>query len=179
MRRVLVGILGALLISHVAAAEERYADVEIGAPAGWQMSQMQTFSGSVPSRAWVYHEAATDAEVLVSVMVTEGVVDGLPKQDPANLMRLYLQSLVIGWGGQAEGDEADGEGASFVCAAGAGFRLKGRFGTRTYVYEGCLLRSEDWSRIVTVVTWRGEGSPAGEGVVDAFVSGVRLPPPED
>lgn len=36
-----------------AGAQERYADAEIS-PRGWIMREMKTFSGTVPSRAWIF-----------------------------------------------------------------------------------------------------------------------------
>ena len=161
-------------------AQERYAEVQIDTPDNWNMVQMQTFAGSVPSRAWVFRRTGTDAETLVSVLMTEGIIDGLPKQSLANLMRLYMQGLIDGWGGTAEAvDEKDAAGVGVLCGDGAGFQMKAKFGTREYRYLGCMLRMRDWSRVVTVVSWMPEGSSETDvrNRLMLFVQAVVLPPP--
>ncbi len=163
-----------------AMAQERYAEVQIDTPNGWNMVQMQTFSGSVPSRAWVFRRTETEVETLVSVMMTEGIIDGLPQQSLANLMRLYLQSLIVGWGGTAEGiDEKDQENMGILCGDGAGYQMKAKFGAREYRYVGCMLRTREWSRIVTVVSWMPEGSSETDmrNRLMLFTQAVVLPPP--
>ena len=166
-----------------AHAQERYADVQIDKPNGWQLEQMQTFSGSVPSRAWVFKNS-DNIEILVSVMATEGIIDGLPRQSLSNLMRLYLQSLIVGWGGKAEDeaqnadkDDENKQNHEFICADGAGYQMIGKFGTREYQYYGCMVRAIDWSRIVTVSTWipKGASSQTVLQHLQLFVQSVTMP----
>ena len=124
---------------------------------------------------------------MVSVMVTEGIIDGLPNQSLSNLMRLYLQSLIVGWGGKAEDESQNSDkdapkkqNDEVFCADGAGYQMTGAFGTREYQYYGCMVRAVDWSRIVTVSSWIPKGTPS-ETVVQhllLFVQAVTMPPPE-
>ena len=164
-----------------AQAQERYAEVQIDTPSGWNMVQMQTFSGAVPSRAWVFRRAGSEAETMVSVLMTEGIVDGLPSQSLGYLMRLYLRELIAGWGGTAEddADEKVPEQDDILCGDGAGFRTTAQFGSRKYAYYGCMLRTSEWSRIVTVVTWMPEGGAETDirNRLMLFVQAVVLPPP--
>ncbi len=46
-------IFAAIAAPCAARAQERYADAEIS-PRGWIMREMKTFSGTVPSRAWIF-----------------------------------------------------------------------------------------------------------------------------
>ena len=71
---------GLFLCLAPAVAEESYSGVKVNAPEAWKVGQMQTFSGSIPSRAWVYEQ--NGAEVLVSAMMTEGVKEGLAQAKP-------------------------------------------------------------------------------------------------
>ena len=169
-----------------AQAQEGYAKVQIFKPNGWHLEQMQTFSGAVPSRAWVFKNNNDNAEVLVSVMVTEGIIDGLPKQSLSNLMRLYLQSLIVGWNGKVideekneDKDDPEKPDNEIFCADGAGYQMTGIFGTREFQYYGCMVRAVDWSRIVTVSTWIPKGAPSQPVLQHLllFLQAVTMPPP--
>lgn len=130
-------------------AQERYAGVTL-APQGWQMREMQTFSGSVPSRAWVFGRG--DEEAVVSVLVTEGITGGLKDQDYGKLAKLYLDALIGGWGGKADAEKKGDAHAPF-CGDAPGYQTTGTFGTIQQSYFACLRIREDLQRIVTVVTW--------------------------
>lgn len=106
-----------------ASAQEKYAGVALQ-PNGWIMRQMKTFSGSAPSRAWIFgrkknvdaeargidDDAPTgqlgdgDAEVFASILVTEGIVGGVRPQKQSALLKLYVESMIQAWGGTSRDD---------------------------------------------------------------------------
>ena len=139
----------ALCWSALGFAQERYAGVSLS-PQGWQMREMQTFSGSVPSRAWFFGRG--DEEVVVSVMVTEGITGGLKDRDYGKLAKLYLDALIGGWGGNAD-TEKTGDAHAPFCGDAPGYQTTGTFGALQQSYYVCLRIREDLQRIVTVVTW--------------------------
>ena len=157
----ILAVIAAFCIAWCAAmpearSEESYADVVIHSMANWDMTQMQTFSGSVPSRAWVFTKE--DAEVFVSVMVTEGVRQALEGQSRAALAKLYLENFVGGWGGRLHG-ELDGISMAAFCGGEAGYKGEATFGDSKYEYYGCLRMNKERSRTVSVVTWVAPGTP--------------------
>ena len=159
----------------VAVAEEMYADVTIPNLPHWNLTLMQTFNGSVPSRAWIYEK--NDAEVFISVMVTEGIRGGLEGQDMKKLAKLYMDSFVGGWGGRLTGPES-GTLATF-CGGENGYKGQAQFGEKQYDYYGCLRTAPDLSRTVAFVTWVAPGIP--ESVVASrlltFIEGVQIDRP--
>ena len=116
---------------------------------------MQTFAGTVPSRAWVY--GRDDAEVLVSVMVTEGIADGMKGQDIRTLAKLYTESVATGWGGKVQGS-SNGWVAPF-CGGEIGYKAEVSFGETVYDYYGCMMVLQDSFRVATFVTWVAHGTP--------------------
>lgn len=121
----------AVILARDGIAQERYAGVELR-PEGWIMREMKTFSGSTPSRAWVFgrKRAAVeggekgdakeqwrgergkqaksgidaDAEVLASILVTEGIAGGIRPQKQSLLLKLYVESVIRAWGGKSRDD---------------------------------------------------------------------------
>lgn len=155
-------------------AEEKYADVSIEAE-NWRMREMQTFSGTVPSRAWVFgrildengrfknvpeserERRDTEAEVVAAVLVTEGITGGLKPQKQTKILKLYVESLIQAWGGKTPekgGDEI--EAPNGFCGNAAGYRVESQFGEIRYTYYGCALYREDAFRIVMLTTWMRE-----------------------
>jgi hypothetical protein len=143
-----------VLFPTVCLSQESYADIEIKTPPHWLVRQMQTFAGSVPSRAWVYGRG--DEEVMVSVMVTEGIVDGLKGQDIRAIVKLYTEAVATGWGGKVKGEEK-GWMAPF-CGGEAGYKAEVTFGEVVYDYYGCLMKLKDSFRVVSFVTWAPKGT---------------------
>ena len=96
-----------------ASAQEKYAGVALQ-PNGWIMRQMKTFSGSAPSRAWIFGRKKNvaaerrgiddDAEVFASILVTEGIVGGVRPQKQSALLKLYVESMIQAWGGTSRDD---------------------------------------------------------------------------
>ena len=114
-----------------ASAQEKYAGVALQ-PNGWIMRQMKTFSGSAPSRAWIFgrkknvaaagqgieDDAPTgrmprtdldrpkpdNGEVFASILVTEGIVGGVRPQKQSALLKLYVESMIQAWGGTSRDD---------------------------------------------------------------------------
>lgn len=96
-----------------ASAQEKYAGVALQ-PNGWIMRQMKTFSGSAPSRAWIFGRKKNvaderrgiddDAEVFASILVTEGIVSGVRPQKQSALLKLYVESMIQAWGGTSRDD---------------------------------------------------------------------------
>ena len=96
-----------------ASAQENYAGVALQ-PNGWIMRQMKTFSGSAPSRAWIFGRKKNvaderrgiddDAEVFASILVTEGIVGGVRPQKQSALLKLYVESMIQAWGGTSRDD---------------------------------------------------------------------------
>ncbi|MBQ9241826.1 MAG: hypothetical protein IJ165_01125 [Proteobacteria bacterium] len=153
-----------LLPSH-AFAGESYADVEIMSPPRWDMGQMQTFSGTVPSRAWLFSRG--EEEVMVAVLVTEGIVGGLEGQNYSTLARLYAEAVIGGWGGVRPIGKPDGEkavgaempaGGAVFCAGEHGAKVPASFGEKKFEYYTCMLVHPDKTRIVAVTTWVPEGT---------------------
>ena len=140
----------------IVQAQENYASVVVTTPPHWSMREMQTFSGSVPSRAWIY--AKGNEEVVVSAMVTEGIINGLEGQSTTILAKLYTEALVVGWGGKANG-EPDGIIQAPFCGGEAGYKLEATFGDQKFDYYGCFMLREDYYRATTVVTWVPVGTP--------------------
>ncbi|MBO4351751.1 MAG: hypothetical protein J6A01_12530 [Proteobacteria bacterium] len=140
----------------MANAQEHYASVNITTPPHWTMREMQTFSGSVPSRAWIY--AKGEEEVVVSAMVTEGIITGLEGQSTSTLAKIYTEALVVGWGGKSNG-EPDGIKQASFCAGEAGYKLEATFGEQKFDYYGCFMLRRDFFRATTVVTWVPAGTP--------------------
>ncbi|MBQ9816661.1 MAG: hypothetical protein IJM59_04225 [Proteobacteria bacterium] len=178
MKYLLLTILtAALLIPGTVCAQESYADVRITTPPHWSMQEMQTFSGTVPSRAWVY--AKGDEEVTVSILVTEGILHGLEGQDPTTLVKLYTEAFAVGWGAKIKG-EPEGTKAAF-CGGEAGYKLEAAFGEKTFEYYGCLMLQKDHSRVATAVTWVPQGTseqiPAKR--LMTFIEAIRLNDSQD
>lgn len=154
--RYLVFLFSFLFIyPSISYAQERYADIEIKTPPHWSVRQMQTFAGAVPSRAWVYGRDAE--EVMVSVMVTEGVINGLKGQNIRTLVKLYTEAVATGWGGKVSGAK-EGWLAPF-CGGEAGYKAEVSFGGTVYDYYGCLMMLQDSFRIASFVTWAPKGTP--------------------
>ena len=145
----------AMCTCATAQAQESYASVTITTPPHWMMREMQSFSGTVPSRAWIY--AKGDEEVAISAMVTEGIATGLEGQSTTLLAKLYTEALVVGWGGKGEG-EPDGIMAPF-CAGEAGYKFTATFGDKQFDYYGCFILRDDNFRAATIVTWVPAGTP--------------------
>ena len=125
--------------------------VSIQPPEEWGLKQMKLFTGTIPSKAWIFEHQ--EDEVLVSVLMTEGILDGLQNQSKATLIRLYVEEFVSGWGGQVDkGVTHEFEAATF-CDGHAGVEIKATFGRDTFLYYGCMKPRQDWSRIGMVVTW--------------------------
>ena len=167
--------MGTSLLAH---AQEQYASVNITTPPHWSMREMQTFSGSVPSRAWIY--AKGDEEVVVSAMVTEGIVTGLEGQSVSMLAKLYTEALVVGWGGKSKG-EPDGSNQAIFCGGEAGYKLEATFGDKKFDYYGCLMLRKDNFRATAVVTWVPAGAPeeTASRRLMTFVQAIDMGKPED
>lgn len=176
-KRILSGsvLAAALFGSALCFAQERYASVTLS-PQGWQMREMQTFSGSVPSRAWVFGRG--DEEVVVSVLVTEGIAGGLKDQDYGKLAKLYLDALIGGWGGKADAEKT-GESHAPFCGDVPGYQTTGTFGTIQQSYFACLRMREDLQRIVTIVTWLKKDEPVSVAAqrLQQIQNGIDMPLP--
>ena len=143
----------------VAAAETlSYASVRVELPDGWRVHNEMTFSGAVPSQAWVV-SGPGGGEILVAALVTEGVADGLAVQAETLLAKVYVESVIVGWGGKAEGDS---EGGRFeFCDGEPGYHAVVWFGAAVFHYYGCLRLSPERGRGLAVLTW---GQEEGEEV---------------
>jgi len=170
MQRILVTILAGLVmlcgLACAASAETlSYASVRVNLPDGWRVHNEMTFSGAVPSHVWVV-SIPGGGEALVAALVTEGVADGLAMQAETLLAKVYVESVIVGWGGKAEGDS---EGGRFeFCGGEPGYHAVVRFGAAVFDYYGCLRLSPERERGLAVLTWGQEG---GEG---EEVAGRRL-----
>ena len=163
MKRLCIFLFVLWLLPVSAFAKETYADVEITTPPNWDMSLMQTFSGSVPSRAWLFSRG--EEEVMVSVLVTEGIAGGLDGQNNITLARLYLEALIGGWGGSrpvsdANEAKADAEavGGALFCAGEAGAKVPATFGEKKFDYYNCLMINPEKTRIAMIATWVPDGT---------------------
>ncbi len=137
-----------------ASAEENYAGVTVAEVQNWTLGQMQTFSGTVPSRVWVFEKKGE--EVAVSVLSTGGIENALRDQKLTSLVKIYTDALVTGWGGKSNGNDT-GLNAAF-CGGEAGYHSEASFGDRKFDYYGCMLMSRDRTRVVSVVTWADSGT---------------------
>ncbi|MBQ9396492.1 MAG: hypothetical protein IJU23_13390 [Proteobacteria bacterium] len=157
-------------------AEETYADVSIPAVPHWTMQKKQTYTGTTPSRTWLFTK--NDEEVMVGVLVTEGIVGGLKGQNYGNLAKVYLDALIAGWGGKRNGPEA-GSTALF-CGGEPGYKTEGIFGERRFDYYCCLKVSKDRSRIAVAVTWGNSGLPEETAArrLMPFIESIQFPLPE-
>lgn len=182
-----------LLLPAAAQSQEFWSDVSLMTPPHWNLRAMQHFSGSVPSKAWLFSHSGkngenTDEEVIVSVLITEGIEHGLEGQDVSNLAKLYIDALVIGWGGKianapaAKTPEAAATGTPYLaatfCAGEAGYKLTATFGDKEFDYYGCMLQKRDRMRMVSVATWVPTGT-AEEDVAHrlmTFVQAVSFAP---
>ena len=172
-----LALLFVLVFSMSAQAGESYAGVEISDVPNWSLQQMQTFSGTVPSRAWIFGK--NDEEVAVSAMVTEGIENGLKDQDLNVMAKTYVDALVTGWGGEPKGDALSVKSA--FCGGEFGYKAEAKFGDRVFDYYGCLLMNPERSRIITVVTWGAHDIP--EEIVArrlmTFIQASSFPPADD
>lgn len=160
MKRLCLLIALLFLMPCEALAQESYADVEIMIPPHWDMSQMQTFSGAAPSRAWLFSKG--EEEVMVAALVTEGIMGGLAGQDNTALAKLYLEGVIRGWGGTRpepkEGQEGAGNPGAAFCAGEAGYKLPAVFGEKAFDYYCCFMVNPEKTRIATITTWVPAGT---------------------
>lgn len=162
----------AILPVHV-LAEETYADVSIHDVPHWTMQKKQTFAGTTPSRAWIF--AKNDEEIMLSVIVTDGIQNGLKDQNYGKLAKIYLDSLIVGWGGKHTGPESGS--AALFCGGEPGYKAQGIFGDRRFDYYCCLKISKDRTRIAAAVTW-GTSKLLDESAARRlmpFIEAVQLP----
>lgn len=160
----LAGVALAVILARDGIAQERYAGVELR-PEGWMMREMKTFSGSTPSRAWVFgrkraavedgekgdakgqwrgerrnraksgSDADSDAEVLASILVTEGIAGGIRPQKQSLLLKLYVESVIRAWGGKSRDDGVTTDAAS----SGGGGDAAGPTGALSGGDDGALV----------------------------------------
>ena len=154
---ILCGILALsaslfMLVSNV-SAQESYVGTTINTPADWTVSQMKTFNGAVPSRAWIFERGKE--EIFVSVMQSEGIIDGLKAyKEKDSLIKLYTESFIKSWGGEIVSETAHELSSAPFCGGEPGYKARAKFGTSSFVYYGCMKRQQDWQRIATVIFWQ-------------------------
>ena len=157
----ILAIFSSFFFINSTQAQESYANVTIQVPEDWHLRQMKLFTGSLPSKAWVFDN--NQAEVLVSVINAEGIREGLTNPSKATLIRLYTEEFVSGWGGKIDKTATHEFEAATFCDGHAGVEVKATFGQDTYIYYGCLKHNQDWTKLSTVVTWmKTPEPPVGE-----------------
>ena len=171
---ILTACLG-ILTGEQASGQEKYAGVTFGA-GGWMPREMQTFAGTIPSRAWVF--GREDKEIMASGMVTEGIATGLMGQSLGGIAKIYAESVVVGWGGRTKGESRALDLADF-CGGLPGAVVTAAFGATSQTYYACVLARGDLFRVVTAMTWfPGEASEenqrAATEMLVPFTSGVDM-----
>ena len=169
-------LLFLLILPTQVYAEETYADVSIPNIPHWTMTKKQTYTGTTPSRTWIFEK--NDEEVMLAVLVTEGISGGLKAQNYGNLAKIYLTEIIAGWGGKSNGPET-GSTALF-CGGEPGYKAEAIFGEKHFDYYCCLKVSKDRSRIATAVTWGPSGllEETAARRLMPFIESTRFPAPE-
>ena len=162
MKKIILTLTLALSASLFATvpgafAQESYNGTTIAVPADWILSQMKTFSGSIPSRGWVFERG--EEEIFVSALTTDGFIEGLTEsQNMSTMVKRYTESFIIGWGGTPDMTTEKVIPSATFCDGEPGYHVRVKFGERQFVYYACMKKREDNRRIATVVFWQNTDS---------------------
>ncbi|MFA5625077.1 MAG: hypothetical protein WC966_08505 [Bradymonadales bacterium] len=106
------------------------------------------FFGSVKSRIYVIEHKQSKKERVLSYLDVSGITVGLGMLAPPELLRSYIEGMIVGWGGSLKPNDWEWESHKLLCR-----ETEASFGAKSFCYRGCMRYEIERKALFFAVEW--------------------------